>query len=182
MEHELGAPEVMAEGRYLRLVRRPFAGGAWEYVERPGVTGIAVMLAVTDDGRVPLIRQFRVPLAREVWELPAGLCDRREDLATTAVRELEEECGLTASTVEHLATTPAGQASVAHVLDFFVLTDLSPADRAGDEPFPIHCELVPLDSVPGFLAERAAAGELVDARIFAALHFARERGVGGPAG
>ena len=170
---QLGKREVMAEGVFLRLVRREVPGGHWEYVERQGVDCAVVVLALTDDGRVPLVRQFRPPVGREVWELPAGLVDRDEPLAVTAVRELEEECGYTAERVEHLLTTPAAQASAGLLLEFYYVTGLRNVTKPpGDEKFPLHCELVPLPDLTGFLLARSAAGELVDARVYAALHVA----------
>jgi len=181
MTDQIGEPEVMAEGEFLRLIKRSVPGGHWEYVVRRGVDSAVVILALTDDGRVPLVRQFRPPVGREVWELPAGLVDRDETLEATAVRELEEECGYTAESVEHLLTTPAAQASAGLMLEFYWLTGLRQVPQpSGDEKFPLHCELVPLGEMTSFLLERAAAGELVDARVFAALHVAHAMGhIGG---
>ncbi len=173
MDYEVGPEETLYDGKFLSLRRRPFAGGCWEYTARRGVTGIAAMLAVTDDDCVPLVRQYRIPVGAEVWELPAGLCDREEDLAATAVRELEEECGYTASEVRPLLRTPAAQAAQTAIIDIFLLTGLRKIDAPpGDEVFPIHVELVPRGELADFLTARLAAGELVDARIFAALHAA----------
>lgn len=172
----IGEPEVLHEGRYLRLVQRSFPGGQWEYTERPGVSGVAAMVAVTDDGQVPLVRQFRVPLGCEVWELPAGLRDGDERGDETARRELVEECGLAARQCEWLMRSPACQASSALVLDFYLLEGLSevPAE-GGDEQFPLHRELVPLAEVEAFVLARMAEGELVDARIIAAVRLAQAR-------
>lgn len=176
-DEQVGEPEVMAEGRFLRLMRRSVPNGHWEYVVRQGVDCAVVILALTDDGRVPLVRQFRPPVGREVWELPAGLVDRDEPLETTAVRELEEECGFTADHVEHLLTTPAAQASAGLMLEFYYLSGLREVPRPpGDEKFPLRCELVPVRELTSFLLDRAAAGELVDARVYAALHVALATG------
>jgi len=55
----------------------------------------AVIYAVTDDGsRIVLIKQYRYPLARYLYELPAGLIEPGESAAETAARELYEETGL----------------------------------------------------------------------------------------
>ena len=51
------------------------------------------LLAVTADGKVICVRQYRPSLDRFTLELPAGLVDPGEEPATTAVRELEEETG-----------------------------------------------------------------------------------------
>ncbi len=91
MSQPLGPPEVLCEGRFLRLVRRTVPGGVWEYAERVGVQGVVLMFAIDAQGRVPLVRQYRAPVQSEVWELPAGLCDTPEPMERTAIRELEEE-------------------------------------------------------------------------------------------
>lgn len=172
----IGPEETLGEGRFLRLVQRRFPGGLWEYVRRPTVACAAVVFALTDDLRVALVRQFRVPVGTEVWELPAGLVDRDETALETAQRELEEECGLHAASMEHLAVTPAAQACTSLMLEFFLARGATPVTRPqGDEPFSLECALVPMDGLARFLDERSRAQELVDIRIYAALHLARER-------
>lgn len=54
------------------------------------------ILAVTTDGRVPLVRQYRPALDRFTLELPSGLLDGQEEPIKTAARELEEETGFVA--------------------------------------------------------------------------------------
>ncbi|MGN0983708.1 MAG: NUDIX domain-containing protein [Gemmiger sp.] len=58
--------------------------------------GGACVLAMTDDGCVYLVRQYRYALGEEIWELPAGKLEAGEDPFEAAQRELEEECGVTA--------------------------------------------------------------------------------------
>ncbi|MBD3174883.1 MAG: NUDIX domain-containing protein [Armatimonadia bacterium] len=170
MSEQVGSPEALHEGRFLRLMRRDIPGGWWEYVERQGIEGIVLMLAIDDNGRVPLVRQFRVPVDGHVWELPAGLCDSDEPMERVAVRELEEECGYTAHRVRHLMRGPASQGAASMILDFYLLTELEPADGVeGDEVFPITTEWVALDELEEFVMDRLARNELVDIRILAAL-------------
>jgi ADP-ribose pyrophosphatase len=52
-----------------------------------------VLIPIEDDGRVVLIRQFRAPLDREIWEFPAGRVDPGESAEAAARRECEEEIG-----------------------------------------------------------------------------------------
>jgi ADP-ribose pyrophosphatase len=61
------------------------------------VSDYAAVLAVTRDGRVPLVRQFRPALQRMTLELPSGLVEEGEDAAIGALRELVEETGFSSS-------------------------------------------------------------------------------------
>ncbi|MEV4754574.1 NUDIX hydrolase [Micromonospora sp. NPDC049559] len=73
---------------------------ARDVVEHIGAVGVA---AVDERDRIVLIRQYRHPLGRAIWELPAGLVDvAGEDLAATALRELAEEVDLVAGRLEVL--------------------------------------------------------------------------------
>ncbi|MBS1874673.1 MAG: NUDIX hydrolase [Acidobacteria bacterium] len=65
--------------------------------------GSAVMMAVDDDGRVLLVRQYRVPARDYLWELPAGKIDPGESPLEAARRELEEETGLRADSWTQLS-------------------------------------------------------------------------------
>ena len=55
--------------------------------------GAAVIMARKAQGQVLLIRQFRLPLRRDSWELPAGVVDKKETPLRAAKRELREETG-----------------------------------------------------------------------------------------
>ena len=71
-----------------------------EVVRHPGA---AVLLPVTGDGRVILIRQFRYAAGETLLEVPAGTIDPGETPEQTAVRELVEETGYHAGKLEKLA-------------------------------------------------------------------------------
>ncbi|MDO5494857.1 MAG: NUDIX hydrolase, partial [bacterium] len=66
-----------------------------EWIDHPGAVAI---VALDDDDRVALIRQYRHPVRGELWEIPAGLLDvEGEDYLEAAKRELAEETDLVAS-------------------------------------------------------------------------------------
>jgi 8-oxo-dGDP phosphatase len=97
---ETDSSELAYRGRILALrvdhVRMPGGTTATrEVVEHFGAVAIA---ALDEKHRVPLIYQYRHPLGRRLWELPAGLLDAPgEDPLTAAQRELKEETGLAAA-------------------------------------------------------------------------------------
>lgn len=72
-----------------------------EYITHPGAVA---MLALLDNGKLVMERQFRYPLRREFIELPAGKIDAGEDILVTAQRELLEETGYVAREWLHLTT------------------------------------------------------------------------------
>ncbi len=74
--------------------------------------GVCVMVPILADGRILLVRQFRYPIGAELWELPAGTLNAREEagrvIATetpeaAAARELLEETGYEAARLENVA-------------------------------------------------------------------------------
>lgn len=95
-----------------------------EWIDHPGAVAT---IAVDDEGRVLLLRQFRHPVGRELWEPPAGLLDvAGEDALLAAQRELAEEADLRAATWHVLAdyfTTPGGNNEALRV---YLARDLSP--------------------------------------------------------
>jgi ADP-ribose pyrophosphatase len=72
-----------------------------------GISGndYVCMVALTKDGKIPLVRQFRPIIEKYVWELPAGTIDHGETPEDCAVRELYEETGFTSK----VAPAPLGR-------------------------------------------------------------------------
>jgi 8-oxo-dGDP phosphatase len=108
-----------------------------EYIKHPGAVGV---IALDDEGRVALVRQYRHPVRHRLLEPPAGLLDLAgESYLLAAQRELAEEVGLAAETwhvLVDLFTTPG---LIGESLRIFLARDLSPADapdgflREGEE-------------------------------------------------
>jgi 8-oxo-dGDP phosphatase len=104
---------VLHEGKIWDVVLEEFEYGgavlAREFVDHPGAVAV---LAMDDDERVLLIRQYRHPIRTRDWELPAGLLDLEgEDPLEAAKRELAEEADLEAAEWSDLAefyTSPGG--------------------------------------------------------------------------
>jgi ADP-ribose pyrophosphatase len=61
-----------------------------------------VIIPITDDGEIILVRQYRHPIGRWAWELPAGSADDGENLDVAAIRECHEEIQLIPSRVEKI--------------------------------------------------------------------------------
>ncbi len=84
---------------FVDTVRLPSGSpGIREVVQHPGgVTAVPVL----DDGRLLLIRQFRYPIQKFIYELPAGKLDSNQPPLETMMRELEEETGYRAGSMEY---------------------------------------------------------------------------------
>jgi 8-oxo-dGDP phosphatase len=93
--------------------------------------GAVVTVPVDEQGRVGLIRQFRVPPKELMWEFPAGLRDiENEDPAAAARRELAEEADLVAAELVKLGeyfTTPGISDELIH---YYLATGLTPVPEA----------------------------------------------------
>jgi ADP-ribose pyrophosphatase len=169
--------EVMAAGKYLRLVKR----GHWEYADRHTCTGAVAVVAITEDRRLLLVEQYRIPLLKNVLELPAGLVgdvpgEQHEEMATAARRELVEETGYEAAEMRWLAAGPSSAGLTSEVVDFFLATGLQRVGAGGgDHHENIVVHEVSLDTAPQWLAERAAAGVLIDPKVYAGLYLIRGR-------
>lgn len=86
-----------------------------EIVKHPGAVAI---IAITEDGKILLVRQFRKAMDRILVEIPAGKLERGEEPLETAKRELEEETGFVAETLRHLTsfyTSPGFADELIHI-------------------------------------------------------------------
>jgi ADP-ribose pyrophosphatase len=165
---------VLAEGKHLRLVRE----GPWEYAERTRASGAVVLVAVTADGCFLLTEQYRVPLACQVIELPAGLTGdddghEQEPADQSARRELLEETGYEAREMKLLTIGPPTAGLANEVVSFFLATGLTKTGAGGGiESEEIVVYEVALAEVPAWLEQQAAGGMLIDPKVYAGLFFA----------
>src|SRR5437879_735468 len=83
-----------------------------------------VLLAMPDEGRVILVRQYRHSIRRDLWELPAGSIDRGESPEAAARRECEEEIGRVPHRVERLYGLYPTPGYCDEEMIFFRATDL----------------------------------------------------------
>ncbi len=131
--------------------------------------GAVAVLPLTDDQEhVVLVRQFRTPLDDWLLELPAGLRDvDGESEIDTARRELEEEVGCVAETIEHLITLVTAVGFADEAISIFLARDLTWTNRRadGEEEKSMTVEMVPLVEVGAMIAN----GEITDAKTVAGL-------------
>jgi ADP-ribose pyrophosphatase len=101
--------------------------------------GSAVMMAVDEAERILLVRQFRLPAAKSLWELPAGKLDAGEKPLQAARRELMEETGYKARNWKKLATFWPSPGYVAEKMTIFLATELTAGEAQPMEDERIEC-------------------------------------------
>ena len=142
-----------------------------DIVHHPGAVSV---VAVDDDKRVVLVRQYRSALDQWILELPAGKLDvSGEDPMLCAQRELAEEVGLVAARWEPLATFHHSPGFCDELGRVYLAQQLSavPEARQGVEEEAMTIEHWPLAEAPSMIAD----GTVHDAKTVIGLLLARER-------
>ena len=139
--------ELLHHGHVIDLYRARFRAPDGTEVVRDVVRhpGAVAVVALTDDGEVVLVRQFRAPIGRSMLEIPAGKLDvEGEDLAIAASRELAEEVGLAAGRLEPLVRFHNSVGFCDEECHVFLATELSAVDRDRQGVEELHMEEVHL--------------------------------------
>lgn len=163
--------ETLAEGRLLRFAKRK----GWEFVERPGLTGIVVIVGVTDEGEAVLVSQWREPVRSVVVEWPAGLAGdtvEGEGLEMAARRELLEETGYEARWMKRIMAGPPSPGISSEVVTVYLAVGLKKAGSGGGvdgEKIQVH--RVPLSEFDEWVRDREAMGWMADPKVYAGLYW-----------
>lgn len=162
---------ILFESKWLGLYRR----GHWDYVKRPNSDACVGILAITDENKVILVQQFRIPVNQEVLEIPAGLVGdeiefQGETLAETAGRELLEETGYRAGRVVPLISSPTSPGMTPEITHLFHATQLvKETEGGGNASENILVHQVHLTEIREFISRKLAEGVMIDFKIHAAL-------------
>ncbi len=176
---EILGKKTLWKGKFMSAVEITYRDAhghvrTWEALERGGVGGIVVMIAVTPSGQVILERQFRPPMGRDVIELPAGLVEPDESMEDAAKRELIEETGWSAGRLDFLAEGPISTGASTETLRAYLCTGLEHVGKnGGDDNEIIEVIEVPLREAQEFLRDAQRKGTLVDLKVFGLVELAR---------
>ena len=117
----------------------------WDFI---GHKGAAAVVAVNEDGKLLMVRQYRNALDRETLEIPAGALDSvDEPTHVAAARELEEETGFKAGKLELLIKLRTTVAFCNEKIDVYVATDLQPSKQNLDDDEFINVEVYDIDEL-----------------------------------
>lgn len=160
-------------GKFLALVRE----GHWEYADRTNATGAAIIVAVTEEQKLLLVEQYRIPVHARTIELPAGIIgdepESNDEAQTEAARrELIEETGFEAGHIDVLTHGPSSSGLTSETVTLFQATKLRRVGAGGGvahEDITVH--EVSLNEIDSWIAAKTKAGVLIDPKVYAGLYF-----------
>ena len=179
LEEHVVASQLVHRGRTMEfrvdtIERADGTRGTRDVVGHPGAVAV---LALDADGRLLLVRQWRIPAGRALLEVPAGTLDvhdgATEDPDIAAPRELEEETGQRAASWRKLATFWTAPGFASELMHLYLATDLAAvADDDGrltpDEDERLELSRVTIDEGLALID----AGEISDAKTILAILWA----------
>jgi ADP-ribose pyrophosphatase len=135
-----------------------------EIVRHPGAVAV---FAVTAENRLLLVRQFRKPLDRTILEIPAGKLEKNEKLLDCAHRELKEETGYTAQTMEFVTSFYTSPGFADELLHIFEAKGLSLGEASPDEDEFVDLIEVSIDEAFAYIEK----GAIHDAKTIFAVYY-----------
>ncbi len=136
----------------------------WDFVSHR--KGAAAVVAVCEDGKVLMVRQYRPSLERETLEIPAGARDSvTEDTKVTAARELEEETGYRSDSIGFLISLKTTVAFCDEFVDVYLARNLVKTEQHLDEAEDIAVEAWDVDELCNLIYQ----GRIQDAKTVAAI-------------
>lgn len=155
----------------LNLERVRLPNGRVAELEIAHHPGGAAVVALDDEGRVCLLRQYRHAAGGWLVELPAGKLDGAEPPLECAQRELAEEAGVTALRWDKLGECLSSPGVLTEVVHLFLARGLAPSGAHPEEHEVFEASWIPFDEA----VDLAVRGELRDAKSLIGLLWARER-------
>lgn len=139
-----------------------------ELVNHPGGVGI---VAISDDNKIILVKQYRKAFEKAIYEIPAGKIDKGEEHYNCGIRELEEETGFKAEKFDYLGCIYPSPGFVDEVTHIYLATKLYEGIIHPDDGEHLDIEFFDVDDV----LEMIMKNELNDAKtvvgVFKALKF-----------
>ena len=173
----MSTTRILHEGRFINLVER----NGWEYASRTGRHDVAIIVAMTPEGKLILTEQFRIPVGAPCIELPAGLVGdipgmEDEGLLEGANRELEEETGYRAAEMEIVCAGPVSAGMTSETVHFIWAGTVSRVGPGGgDHTEDITVHEVAIGELNEWLDSKTQNGAKVDPKLFVGVHFALQR-------
>jgi len=171
------APERMRtrrayDGRLIKLDVDTLRGPAknefdLEVIRHPGAAAIVPLLSdrKAQDPSILLLEQYRYAAGGQIWEIPAGVLEPGEDPMECARRELLEETGATAATLEHLTTIFTTPGFADERIHLFLASEITVGETNHQHDEFIQVRARPLSEVLRMIRD----GTIVDAKSIVAI-------------
>lgn len=162
LEEEVLGEEVAWSGRIFNVDRLEVAlpdgrRALRDVVRHPGAVAV---VALTQEGQICLVRQYRTALGRVTVEIPAGKLSPGEDPLDCAHRELQEETGFVAEKMAYLTTIATSAGFADELIHIYMATGLTLAASDPDDDEFINVDLVDV----GELVDAVLDGRIEDAK------------------
>ena len=159
--------EMIYEGSILNVRRDTVTAVNGKPAKREIIehSGGVTLAAVTNEGKLVLVRQYRHAAGKVVLESPAGRIEPNEDPKLTALRELKEETGYTAENIEYVCTFYSSIGYSEEKIHLFYAWGLAPGETDFDDTEAIITEEYDVFQ----LKEMVLAGEIEDSKTIAAI-------------
>jgi ADP-ribose pyrophosphatase len=138
-----------------------------EVIRHPGSV---VLVPVMENGDIMLVRQYRAPLGRWAWELPAGSLKKGEDVEKAAKRECQEELGLVPERLDRLGAFYPTPGYCDEEMNFFRASGLRQPREGDEDAAPDEDEDIETRTFsPGAIRSMIRSGEIIDLKTVAGL-------------
>ena len=128
-----------------------------------------LMVPVTTNREVVLLREYSVAYGKNMFLLPGGAIDDGEDVEAAVNRELQEEIGFKAATINYLGDIHPHTKYLHWKFKVYLARNLSPSRLQGDEWW----EMAPIRAPMRLLTAAITTGKIVDATVISALYLAQ---------
>jgi ADP-ribose pyrophosphatase len=133
-------------------------------------SGGSVIIALTEDYKIVMVNQFRYPLQRFLYELPAGKLDEGEDPQVCALRELQEETGYKANSITKLGAIVTTPGFCTETLHIYLAQDLTNGNHNREEgEFGMQIIELTLKEIE----DKIKNGEIYDAKTISGIMLAK---------
>lgn len=133
--------------------------------------GASAVVALDDDNRLLLVRQYRVAADKVMLEIPAGLLNPAEDPMAAAVREFQEETGYKPTNIQSIGGFHTAPGYTTEFIHLYFATDLVESRLTGDADEFIEVERLTFDEAIALINK----GEITDAKTIIALLLVAQR-------
>ncbi len=173
MNYRIVKSEIIYQGKVFNILvdQIEYSSGnkaVREVAEHPGG---AVVVPVTDEGKIIMVTQHRFPVNKVLLELPAGKLSKGEDPFVCAVRELEEETGFKSDNVKELGSIYTTPGYSTEKLWIYLAKDLKPGNHNREEgEYGMEVFELTLNEIE----EKIYNGEIVDGKTICGIYLAKK--------